>query len=185
MLPARAAVETYEYADMPHSHILVTGSIIPPSSQETRMLVSLPRPGDRRASTILGCSCRATRIRTVAAERSYLLLAGGYGTGNLFVCEPRPIEALAQARCRSVACGGEHLVATLAALRVAGAAGPTAGSGTTRSAAWRGRESSKGREGRRCRRAFLRLCADGRRRGVRVRLLADGANSERAIATSA
>ena len=57
-----------------------------------------------------------TRIRAVAASKeSYLLLAEtGQVYEGLFEDEtPRPIEALAQARCRSVACGEEHyLVAT-------------------------------------------------------------------------
>ena len=57
-----------------------------------------------------------TRIRAVAASKeSYLLLAEtGQVYEGLFDDEtPRPIEALAQARCRSVACGEEHyLVAT-------------------------------------------------------------------------
>ena len=57
-----------------------------------------------------------TRIRAVAASKeSYLLLAetGIVYEGLFDDKEPRPIEALAQARCRSVACGEEHyLVAT-------------------------------------------------------------------------
>ena len=61
-----------------------------------------------------------TRIRAVAASKeSYLLLAetGQVYEGLFDDAEPRPIEALAQARCRSVACGEEHyLVATFDAV---------------------------------------------------------------------
>ena len=111
---------TYEYADLPHSHILVTGSyhsiVVSGDADACVYCLYHGREIDEPPTITRLLLPAPTRIRAVAASKeSYLLLAEtGQVYEGLFDDEtPRPIEALAQARCRSVACGEEHyLVAT-------------------------------------------------------------------------
>ena len=122
-------------------------------SAETRMhaYTSLPRPGDRRALTITRLLLPApTRIRRVLPAKNLvatfdaewvIVYEGLFDDEDAAPDRGVAMWALATVPLRRVRRGSTTSWRRSTASPIAGAAAPTADSGTTRSATWRGHES--------------------------------------------
>ena len=181
--PLHAPRRTYEYADMPHSHIGHRIPIVVSGDEKQRAVFTTP--GDRRASTITRLLLPApTRICAALLAKNTPTLAETVGVLGLFDDTPRPIEARPSAVPIRRAAREHYLVATFGVA----APGPRADAARARLGARRARPRvdktcvvEAGGDDHSC------LRGRGRRRGVRGYLFGGNARGqpERAIVASA